>query len=77
MQNQETKNQKKPPKGNEFIKYSGMGLQMAAIMLLGAWIGSKLDALWNIKNNLLTALGTVVGVALALYVVIKDLTRKK
>jgi hypothetical protein len=50
---------------------------MAAIMLLGAWIGSKLDALWSIKNNLLTALGTVIGVALALYVVIKDLTRKK
>lgn len=77
MQNQETKNPKKQPKVNELLRYSGMGLQMAAIMLLGAWGGSKLDELWDIKNNLLTALGTVLGVVVALYTVIKDLMKKK
>jgi hypothetical protein len=54
-----------------------MGLQMAAIMLLGAWGGSKLDELWDIKKNLLTALGTVLGVVVALYTVIKDLMKKR
>ena len=71
-------NQKKPKKrpDNQLLRYSGMGLQMAGIMLAGAWAGMKADAYWHIKNNLLTALGTVLGVVLALYFVMKDLLKK-
>jgi len=52
-----------------------MGLQMAAIMLGGAWAGSKLDEYFQLKNNLLTAAGVVLGLFLGLYLVIRDLMK--
>lgn len=54
-----------------------MGLQMAAIMLGGAWLGHKLDLHYSIKSNLLTAAGVILGLFLGLYLVIKDLLRHK
>lgn len=54
-----------------------MGIQMAGVMLLFAFAGIKLDQYFSIKNNLLTAILTVLGVAVALYLVIKDLSKMK
>jgi hypothetical protein len=58
------------------LKYSGMGLQMAAVMLAGAWAGNKLDEFWSIKNHLLTAAGVVLGLFVGMYSVIKDLLKQ-
>lgn len=81
MQNkEETKKSKKQPStksSNSIIRYSGMGVQMAAIMLLGAWIGIQLDKHFEIKNNVFTAVLTILGVVIALYLVIKDLLKNK
>ncbi len=32
-----------PPRGGNFAKYSGLGLQMLAIIGLGTWLGTWLD----------------------------------
>ncbi|MCC6252434.1 MAG: AtpZ/AtpI family protein [Bacteroidia bacterium] len=59
------------------LRYSGMGLQMGAIMLLGVWGGMKLDEKFGNTNNLFTAILTVFAVFVAVYFTIKDLIRNK
>jgi hypothetical protein len=77
MQTPEIKKPKKRPNPGSLLRYSGMGLQMAAIMLGGAWAGHKLDEYFQIKNNLLTAAGVVSGLFIGMYVIIKDLLKQK
>lgn len=77
---EETKKSKKLPdknSPNSIIRYSGMGLQMAAIMLLGAWAGIKIDEYFNINNNIFTAALTILAVIIAVYLTIKDLIKNK
>ncbi|HRG57942.1 MAG TPA: AtpZ/AtpI family protein [Bacteroidia bacterium] len=73
------KSKKQPDKKspNSIIRYSGMGLQMAAIMLLGAWAGIKIDKYFNINNNIFTATLTILAVIIAVYLTIKDLIKNK
>ena len=40
-------NQKKPV--NNFLKYSGLGIQMLASIGIGAWLGLKLDKYLELK----------------------------
>jgi uncharacterized membrane protein YozB (DUF420 family) len=54
-----------------------MGLQMGAIMLLGAWGGIQLDKYFKIHNNIFTATLTIIGVFVAVYLTIKDLIKNK
>jgi hypothetical protein len=81
MQNkEEPKKSKKQPKANNansILRYSGMGLQMGAIMLLGAWLGIKIDDHFAVKNNIFTASLTIIAVVIAMYLTIKDLIKNK
>ena len=81
MQNkEETKKSKKLPdksKSNSILRYSGMGLQMGAIMLLGAWGGMQIDKHYAIKNSIFTATLTILAVVIAVYLTIKDLIKNK
>jgi hypothetical protein len=54
-----------------------MGLQMGAIMLLGAFGGMQIDKHFGIKNNIFTATLTVLAVFIAVYLTIKDLIKNK
>lgn len=77
---EEIKKSKKQPNKkptNSILRYSGMGLQMGAIMLLGAWAGTKIDKHYNINNNIFTATLTILAVILAVYLTIKDLIKNK
>ena len=81
MQNkEEIKKSKKQPdsnKPNSILRYSGMGLQMAAIMLLGAWSGIQIDKQLEIKNSIFTAILTILAVIIAVYLTIRDLIKNK
>ncbi len=57
---------------NAYARYSGMGIQMAVIIGLGTYGGIKLDALISIKFPVFTILFSLLSVALAIYVSIKD-----
>jgi hypothetical protein len=54
-----------------------MGLQMAAIMIFGAWGGIQIDKHFGIKNNTFTAILTILAVIIAVYLTIRDLIKNK
>ncbi len=80
MQKEEIKKSKKQPDNNHsnsILRYSSMGLQMAAIMIFGAWGGIQIDKHFGIKNNTFTAILTILAVIIAVYLTIRDLIKNK
>lgn len=59
-----------------YMKYSGMAVQMGLIILVGAYIGVKLDEKFQTKS-LFTALLALLAVFAALYLTLKDFISKK
>ena len=62
---------------NSFVRYSGMGFQMVAIILLFYWAGSKLDERAGNEKPAYTAILSLLGVFAGLYIVLKDFIFKK
>ena len=62
---------------NSFVRYSGMGFQMIANILLFYWAGSKLDARSGNEKPVYTAILTLLGVFAGLYLVLKDFIFRK
>jgi F0F1-type ATP synthase assembly protein I len=56
--------------------YSGVAIQMGLLIFLGTYGGIKLDAYLNI-SPLFTIVGSLSGITLAIYLVIKDFFIKK
>ncbi len=68
---------KKPDK-NQFRKYvalTGIAFQMGATIFLFAYIGEKLDAYYMFEEKWLTIVFVLLGVAISLYMVIKQLNK--
>ena len=57
-------------------KYSGLGFQMLAIIGLGAFAGLRLDAYFRTRTPWFTIGLMLLGVVVALYQVIRSLTRE-
>ncbi len=69
-QNSETKNKKAP---SDFAKYSAIGFQMIAIMVIGVLGGLKLDQwITGIEFPVFTVVLTLASVIFATYYAIKD-----
>jgi hypothetical protein len=64
---------KRPP-SNGFLRYSGMAIQMALTIGLFVWIGLQLDSHFS-AGKTYTLIGSLLGVVVAMFRVIKDLTR--
>jgi ATP synthase protein I len=62
---------------NLFFKYSGMAIQMAAIIGLCAWGGQKLDARSGNKTPVYTIVLCLLGIIAALYLSLKDFINPK
>ncbi len=62
---------------NNFAKYSAISFQMLATIGLFAFIGYKIDGYKNSKMPLFTAGLSLVGVAVAMYQVVKQLNKNK
>jgi len=66
--------QKKPkPSNNAFLKYTGMASQMAIVIGLFIFIGRKLDGQGGV---IYTLIGSLMGVSLSFYLMIKSLQKK-
>ena len=65
--------QDKPLKN--FATLSGLGLQMGIIIYVLVRIGKCLDAYFNLPKKIFVAIGAITGVALGLYVVLKQLKK--
>jgi hypothetical protein len=69
---------KKNPLGNNAgLKYTAMGTQMFVIIGAAAWAGVSIDKHFNHKFPLAALSLTLLGVAVALWLSIKDFIKKK
>ena len=60
---------------NTFARYSGIGIQIGVTIYLGKMLGNWLDEKYNNQDALYTKIVTLVAVFLAMYSVIKQVTR--
>lgn len=63
------------PRGNNFIKYSGLGLQMLAVIGLGTWLGIWLDGRFG-SSPWATIVLMLVSVFAAMYQVIRSVSNE-
>lgn len=79
MQKNEEENGLKDEKKllNNYVRYTGLGFQMIAVIGVFAFIGYKLDEWQQTKQPVYTALLSVIGVCAALYQVIRSLKNLK
>ena len=68
--NEQKKSKKSLP--NTLIKYSGMSTKIALAILAGVYGGKYLDEKWNLETPIFTLILSMVGLALALYIIIKE-----
>lgn len=67
------KNKNKPLKNWAIL--SGIAIQMGVTIFLFAWLGKKLDQQYPSEKNWFTIGFVLIGVAVSIYVVIKQLNR--
>ena len=60
---------------NKYARYSGMGIQMAVIIGFFSWLGVYLDKQQNPPGTLYTVCLSLGGVAIALYLVIREVIK--
>ena len=65
-----------PAKNRGYMQYADMAFRMGIIILIGAFAGKKLDEWLAFKRPFMTILFSLLSVAGALYVVLKDLIKK-
>ena len=65
-------NNKRP---NDALKYTGMATKMAVVIFLGVMGGQKLDDKLQTESPWYTIIFSLLSVAIAIYIVIKDTSR--
>ncbi len=70
--------QKKQPKPlNAYAKYSGLAVQMAVVIGGGSYGGVKLDEYYQNQTPIFTIILSLVSIAIAMYLVLKDFIKPK
>lgn len=72
MDQQNTNWGKKKKTINNFAKYSGLGVQMLGIILLGVLGGQRLDKITNKTIPVFTIIFSLIAVFAAIYLAVKD-----
>ena len=75
MNEQKKQNLPKKPLNN-YAKYSGMAIQMAAIIVGGVLGGVELDKYLKLSFPIFTLVLTLLSVFLAIYYFIRDILKK-
>ena len=60
---------------NDYVKYSGLTFQMAALILLGYWVGGKIDSWLELSIPIFTIILIVTFIILSIYSLIKSLPK--
>lgn len=68
---------KKQPSQGDYMRYASMGTQMLVIIGLGVFGGYKLDKYMGNKIPVFTLVLSLLSVAAAIYLSIKDFLKKK
>jgi ATP synthase protein I len=72
---QQKKENQKPL--NAYAKYSSLGVQMALIIGGGCYGGFKLDEYYHNQTPIFTIILSLVSIAIAMYIVLKDFINPK
>ena len=67
-----SKSTKKREKVNTFAKFSGIGIQMAVLIVAGVFLGQYLDNKFQFETPWMTVLFSLIGVFIGLYLVLKE-----
>lgn len=65
-----------PNQINEYIKYSGLAFQMAGLILLGYWLGTKIDSWLDLSFPAFTIILILLFLSLSFYSLIKSLPKE-
>jgi hypothetical protein len=63
-------------RGNHVLRYTSIATQMGITIFLGVWLGMKADERWSGKVPIYTLIGSLTGVVVAVYRVIRDVIKK-
>jgi F0F1-type ATP synthase assembly protein I len=77
-QNHSNKQSQRPQRQsqiNEYVKYSGLAFQMAALILLGYWLGSKIDKWLDLSFPAFTIILILTFLSVSFYSLIKSLPK--
>lgn len=74
-QDKHPQNSKKPKPYNSYLKYSGLGIQMAVTIYLGHQLGLYLDDHFEISSGLWSKIITMVAVFLSTFVIIRQVIK--
>lgn len=65
---------KAPTKTRRFIQFSGMAIEMGALIFVGAWLGKQADAWLHLEKPYFLLAGTLLFTLAAIYRVVRDLS---
>ena len=60
---------------NDYVNYSGLSFQMVALILLGYWLGRKIDGWLDLTIPVFTIVLILVFLSLSFYSLIKSLPK--
>jgi F0F1-type ATP synthase assembly protein I len=68
-----------PNKGgnSSILRYTSLATQMGLTIFLGVWGGIKLDQVFQFEKPAMTLVCSLLGVITAVYIVIRDVLRKR
>lgn len=77
MPNQNPQKQSKKKLFNQYLKYTTLGFQMLATVILGLLIGRGLDKWLETSTPYFTLIFVLLFIFVALYIPVKELMNKK
>ena len=72
MMKNENPSKKSKSSLSQYARFSGIAVQMGVIIGVSAWGGKKIDQHFNFNKPYLTILCSLLGVAFALYLIIRE-----
>jgi ATP synthase protein I len=60
---------------NQYIRYSGLGFQMLAAVLIGVWLGVKTDHWLGMKYPVFTIIFIILSIISSLLILIRSLPK--
>jgi len=62
---------------NSILRYTSLATQMGITIFLGVWGGIRLDQYFHFQTPIMTLVCSLLGVIMAVYIVIRDVLRKR
>ena len=76
MERKSPPNSKNKRSDRYYLKYAGLGVQLTATILIGMYVGFKVDEWMNMSKPLFTVAFSLIFIIIALYLLVKDLLKE-